>query len=430
MHTTIAMILAGGRVAELSVLTERRAKAAVIFGGRYRTVDFALTNLANAGIGRVGILAQYRPSSLVDHVGIGLAWDLVGTNRAVRFLSPYMGPDRGEWYRGPADALYQNIDFIQYNAPDDVLLVSGDHVSSMDYQPLLNFHRERSADFTMAFKPIDDNPSRFGIGELNSVGQIVNFTEKPQFPRTNLAAIGVYLFKRQVLLDELFRMKSGKEEVKTFHLYEIIQRMIPRRSAYGWIFHGEWYYARTLDEYFQFHQNLLGPRPHINLINWQVRSSPISIGASSFPPTHYLPGAQVEDSYVCAGCVIAGKVSNSIVSPGVRIEKDAIVNNSILWDNVVVKEGANLDTVISDKRTVFGKKARIGSGENMPSEEMPQSLTCGASVFGMDVAVPDKAIIGRNCIIHPEVGEIDLKGPVQSGKSVLKRGPTAREELS
>ncbi len=425
MRKTIAMILAGGRVAELSVLTERRAKAAVIFGGRYRAVDFALTNLANAGIGRVGILAQYRPSSLVEHVGIGLAWDLVGTDRGVRFLSPYMGPDRGEWYRGPADALYQNIDFINKNSPDDVLLVSGDHVSNMDFQPLLNFHRERSADFTMAFKPINDNPSRFGIGELNSVGQIINFTEKPKLPRSNLAAIGVYLFRREVLLEELHRMGTATQDVNTFQLYDIIQRMIPRRSAYGWIFHGEWYYTRTLDEYFRFHQELLGPDPKINLTKWHVRSG--SAGSSSLPPTRCLPGSQIDDSYICDGCVIEGKVSRSILSPGVRVEKNAIVNNSILWDNVVVGEGAVIDSVISDKRTVFGRNVHIGVGENTPSEEMPHSLTCGASVFGMDVYVPDGVTIGRNCIIHPEVGENELDKPVVSGKSVLKIMPAGNE---
>jgi glucose-1-phosphate adenylyltransferase len=421
MHKTIAMILAGGRVAELSVLTERRTKAAVIFGGRYRTIDFALTNLAKAGIGRVGILAQYRPSSLVDHVGIGLAWDLVGANRAVRFLSPYMGADRREWYRGSADALYQNIDFIRYNSPVDVLLVSGDHASSIDYHSLLNFHRERSADLTMAFKPIDDNSSRFGIGELNAVGQIVNFTEKPEFPRSNLASIGVYLFKRQVLLDELNRIVSDSKESDSFHLYEIIQRMIPHRSAYGWIFDGEWHYTRTLDEYYNFHRKLIGPKPEINLADWEVRSSPVEPRVSPSPPTHILQGGHVEDSYICAGCVIAGKVKNSILSPGVKIEKDAVVTNSILWNDVVVKEGATLDKVISDKRTVFGKKAQVGVGKDAPSEEMPQSLTCGVSVFGMDVKVPERATIGRNCIIHPDVTGHELNQPIKSGRSIRKK---------
>jgi glucose-1-phosphate adenylyltransferase len=418
MQKTIAMIFAGGRVEELAALTERRAKAAVIFAGTYRTIDFALTNLARAGIGRVGILAQYRPSSLVNHVGIGMAWDLVGTDRAVRFLSPYIGPERGEWYRGPADALYQNIDFIQKNQPEDVLIVSGDHVYNMDYTSFLSFHKERAADFSMAFKPISDNPSRFGIGELNSAGQIVKFTEKPQYPRTNLAAIGVYVFKRQVLVDELLRAVSGKDEVKTFHLHEIIRRLIPRRSAYGYTFTGEWYYTRTLDEYFEFHRSLLGPSPRINLTEWKIRSNTLYRLPA---PTRVRPGAVIENSLLSGGCEIAGTVRNSVLSPGVIIEKDAVVTNSVLWDDVTVREGAVLDKVVSDKRAVFGAMSTVGAGKALPSKEMPRSLTCGATLIGMDVRVPARARIGRNCIVHPEAGDECFKKPVASGESIHQR---------
>ncbi|HUI91898.1 MAG TPA: sugar phosphate nucleotidyltransferase [Chitinivibrionales bacterium] len=418
MQKTIAMIFAAGRVEELAVLTERRAKAAVIFAGSYRTIDFALTNLANAGIGRVGILAQYRPASLVNHVGIGMAWDLVGTDRAVRFLSPYIGPDRGEFYRGPADALYQNIDFIEKNQPEDVLIVSGDHVCNMDYTTFLSFHKERAADVSMAFKPVSEQPSRFGIGELNSVGQIVNFTEKPEYPRTNLASIGVYLFKRQVLVDELLRAASGKDEVSTVQFHEIIRRLIPRRSAYGYTFNGEWYYTRTLDEYYEFHQNLLGPSPKVNLNEWKIRSNTLL----KLPaPTRCLPQASVKNSLVSEGCEIAGTVRNSVLSPGVKVEKGAVVSNSVLWDDVIVKEGAVLDKVISDKRAVFGAASVVGDGKTSPCKEMPRSLTCGATVVGMEVRIPAKATIGRNCIIHPEAGEECFKKPVGPGESIFPR---------
>jgi glucose-1-phosphate adenylyltransferase len=420
MQKTIAMIFAGGRVEELAALTERRAKAAVIFAGVYRTIDFTLTNLANAGIGRVGILAQYRPASLVNHVSIGIAWDLVGTDRAVRFLSPYMGLDRGEWYRGPADALYQNIDFIQKNQPEDVLIVSGDHVANIDYTSFLIFHKERAADFSMAFKPIADRPSRFGIGELNAAGQIVKFTEKPEFPRTNLASIGVYLFKRQVLVDELLRAVSGKEEVTTFHIHEIVRRLIPRRSAYGWTFTGEWHYTRTLDEYYEFHQGLLGPSPKINLTEWKIRSNTLYRLPA---PARCLPGGVVENSMVSEGCAIAGTVRNSVLSPGVTIEKDAVVTNSVLWDDVTVRAGAVLDKVISDKRSVFGPQSVVGAGRTQPCGEMPQSLTCGATLVGMDVRIPARARIGRNCIVHPDAGEECFKKPVASGESVSPHAP-------
>jgi glucose-1-phosphate adenylyltransferase len=420
MHRIIAMIFAGGRVPELSVLTERRAKAAVVFGGAFRTIDFALTNLADAGIGQVGILAQYRPSSLMDHVGSGLAWDLVGTDRTVRFLPPYLGPGAGDWYRGPADALYQNIDFIRRHGPEHVLVVSGDHVSKMDFRPLLDFHRERDADLTMAFKPMEENPSRYGIGELNAVGQIMNFVEKPQYPRTNLASIGVYLFKRQVLLDELSSAVAGREG-STFEIHEILHRMIPRRRAYGWVFHGEWHYTRTLDEYVGFHRKLLGPEPQVDLNLWNVRSNVMARRSHPAPPARMLPGAVVENSLICPGCVIEGTVKGSVLSRGVHVGKGAVVEGAVLWEDVIVEAGAALHDVVSDKRVRFGAGCQVGVGDSVPSTEMPGSLTCGASVFGMDAQVPAGARIGRNVIVHPDASDEDVGRELRSGSSASKK---------
>ncbi len=428
MKNTIAMVFAGGRVEELSTLTERRAKAAVIMGGAYRTIDFALTSLADSGIGRVGILAQYRPFSLMDHVGNGIPWDLVGTERQVRFLPPYLRLDRREWYRGPADALYQNLEFIQRYDGADVLLVSGDHAYHTNYEALLNSHREHGADLTMAFAPMDNDPSRFGIGELNAAGQIVNFTEKPAHPRTNLASMSVCLFRRQVLIDELQQAASGSGEESTFQIHEILRRMIPRRRAYGWIYHGAWHYTRTLDEYYEFHRELLGPQPAIDLADWHLRTNIMGRHSTPPPPARHLPGSQLENSLVSGGCVIAGTVRNSVLSPGVRVEAGATVVDSVLWDDVVVEAGAHLDRVISDKRVRFGGNARVGEGETVPSEEMPQSLTCGATVIGMDVQVPAGARIGRNCIIHIGASEQDLQSPVPSGKSLRSATPPFQGE--
>jgi glucose-1-phosphate adenylyltransferase len=418
MKKTISMIFAGGRVPQLSVLTERRAKAAVVFGGKYRTIDFALTNLASAGIGRVGILVQYRPSSLVEHVDIGLPWDLTGSDRGVRFLSPYIGTGKEEWYRGPADALYQNIDFIERNSPEDVLVVSGDHVYQMDYQPLISFHHERNADFTMAFTPVEHPSSRFGIGELNAIGRLVNFTEKPELPRTNLANMGVYLFKRRVLVDELLNAVSEASRSRTFHIHEVIRRMIPRRVSYAWVFHGPWYYAQTIDEYAAFHQGLLGAEPAVEIAGWKVHTNQLPRYAFPSAPARILPGATVENSLICEGCIIAGTVRNSVLSPGVRVDKNAVVNESVLWHDVVVEEGAVLDKVISDKRTLFASRCRVGTGRNVVSKELPESLTCGSVVVGMDICVPTEARIGRNCIVHPGVKTKALMKPLVSGDSM------------
>jgi glucose-1-phosphate adenylyltransferase len=410
-------------VDELSVLTESRPKAAVVLGGCYRTIDFALSNLADTGIDRVGILAQYRPSSLMDHVGSGMAWDLVGTDRQLRFLPPYLGPGGSDWYRGPADALYQNLDFIARSAADDVLVVSGDHAYRMNYEPLLRFHHEHDADLTMAFTPRPDDSNRFGVGELNAVGQIVNFMEKPEYPRTHLASMTVYLFRRQVLIDELRRTVAGDPRDTTFQIHEVLRRMIPRRQAYGWVHHGPWHYTRTLDEYYQFHCDLLGARPTVDLGAWQIRSNFLARRSTPPPPVHYLPGAQVDNALISPGCVIGGTVRNSVLSPGVRVAPGAVVVDSVLWDDVIVEAGAKLDRVISDKRTRFGEHSRVGEGETAISQEMPGSLTCGATVIGMDVQVPAGARIGRGCILHPELTELDLAEPVPAGCSRSPRAP-------
>ena len=418
MKKTLAMVFAGGRGAEYSVLTDRRPKAAVIFCGLYRTIDFALTNLSAAGIRTVGVLAQYRHSSLMDHVGSGLAWDLLGTDRGVRFLPPYLATEAGSFYRGPAEALYQNIDFIERNQVDDVLVVSGDQVYSMDYEPLLQFHRERDADLTMAFKPIDDRPSRFGIGEINATGQLLRFTEKPDLPRTNLASIGIYVFKQRVLVDELRRAVRGDRDA-TSQIHEILHRMIPRRRAYGWTFRGPWFYVETLDAYVDLHRRLVGSPPELDLSRWGMRTNPLARRTPP-PPARFASGAVVEDSFVASGCVIEGRVHGSVLSPGVRVAPGAVVERCVLWDDVVVGAGTRLRDVVCDKRTRIGDGVVIGEGDDRPNETLPQSLSCGATVLGMDAAVPNGARIGRNCIVEAQVGsEIDQE--VASGRTVSRR---------
>ncbi len=419
MRKTIGLVLAGGRVEELSVLTERRAKAAVIFGGTYRAIDFALTNLANAGIGHVGILAQYRPSSLMDHVGTGLAWDLAGTTRGVRFLLPYIGMgESGDWYRGPADALSQNLDFIERLAPDDVMLVSGDHVYSMDYRPLLSFHAEHDADLTMAFTERRRDAHRFGVGELNATGQILNFAEKPRQPRSSLASMSVYVFRREVLVEEIRRASRGEEGSATFQIHEVLRRMMPRRRAYGWIFHGVWAYTRTLDEYHAFHREVLGPSPRVDLARWEIRTNVLSRRTAPPPAARIMPGAHVENSLISAGCEIHGTVRNSVLSPNVVVGQNAEVHDSVLWDGVMVEPGAVLQGVISDKRVIFGGGCNVGVGESVPSEEMKGSLEGGSTVIGMDARIPPGLRIGKNVIVCPEVSEGDFSSHVPSGRTV------------
>jgi glucose-1-phosphate adenylyltransferase len=422
MRNAIAMVFAGGRGADLSVLTERRPKSAVVFAGIYRCIDFSLTNLARAGIGRVGILAQYRPASLMDHVDTGMAWDLVGASRGVRFLPPYVKLSASEWYRGPADALYQHLDFVERADASDVLVVSGDHVYSMDYGPLLDFHHERGADLTMVFTPRGLDANRFGIGELNAAGQIMNFTEKPAVPRTDLASMSVYVFRREVLVDELRRSASGEDQTVTFQIHEVLRRMITRRRAYGFIHRGDWEYSGTLDEYYAFHQDLLGAAPKVDITAWDVHTNPMDGRASPPPPARCLPGARIANSLLSAGCVIEGTVENSVLSPGVRVGPRAVVKDSVLWNDVVVESDAELSGVIADETAVFSRGCQVGIGESLPSEERPGSLSCGVTVLAMNVRLPAGARVGKNCLIHSEASEEDIGAAVPSGKSVWPRG--------
>lgn len=426
MRKALGMIFAGGQVADLSVFTARRPKSAVVFGGTYRIVDFALTNMARAGIDLVGILTQFRPASLMDHVGSGVFWDLFGMSRGVRFLPPTFGGVGQEQYRGPADALFQNLEFIERSRATDVIAVSGDHVYSMDYRRLFDFHVERDADLTMAFCEVDKDPSRFGIGEINAAGQILGFTEKPRFPRSHFASMSVYVFKREVLVEELRRAIEVREEdggaAPTFQIHEILHRMMGRRRAYGFIHRGSWDYMGTLDEYVESHRKLLGDAPALPISEWQVRTNPM--GRYTFPPSpaHFAPGSVVKDSLIAQGCVIEGEVTGSVLSKGVRVGRGAVVEDSILHDGVVVEANARLVGVVSDKFARFGRGCSVGEGPIVASEELPRSLTCGASVIGFGTHIPPGQVVGKNCIVHADIGEEDfarLGGPLASGKSLF-----------
>ncbi len=417
MRKAIGMIFAGGRVEELSVLTGRRPKSAVVFGGVYRMIDFALTNMADADVGQVGILTQYRPASLMDHVGSGSSWDLVGSTRGVRFLPPSLGHEGAEWYRGPADALFQNLEFIERSNATDVIAVSGDHPYSMDYRRLLDFHIEKDADLTVAFSPREKDAHRFGIGELNAAGQILGFTEKPELPRSNLASMSVYVFKRSVLIEELKRAIGGEEGQQTFQIHEVLHRMMTRRRAYGYVHRGVWEYTRTIDEYFEAHRALVGREPRISFDEWEVRTNLLARRTTPPSPSRLLPGAQIESSLLSGNCVVEGTVKGSVLSPGVRIGKGAVVTDCVLHHDVVVEEGARLTGVISDKSAVFGRNCQVGLGDIVPNEELPKSLTCGATLVGWEARIPAEARIGKNCIIHAEIVESDLGAEVPSGAS-------------
>ncbi|GAB4346765.1 MAG: glucose-1-phosphate adenylyltransferase [Desulfobulbaceae bacterium] len=397
--TTLAMILAGGRVDELGVLTHYRPKSAVPFGGFARVIDFALSNLMRSGIERVAILSQYRSFSLINHIGTGAAWDMIGRYRGVFILPPFKDFKGAEWYRGTADAVYQNLDFVRYHAPREVLILSGDHVYQMDYSLMLRYHIDKDADLTAAFIEVDDSEAhRFGIGEITfedeTGGRLVHYEEKPENPRGNLASLTILCFRPEVLYEVL-------EENQKQHSFEFGRDIIPMMMeqnyrVYGYRYRGYWGYTRTVDEYWRTSMDLLGKNPRIDMEAWGLRTNLEHRDIRDCQPLTVGGGAILDNSMAYNGCHIEGTVRNSILFPGVRVEKGAEVIDSVLFFNNTVQQGGKLIRVVSDVNTVFGPGCRIGGPRDDDRHE-------GITVIGWNNFVPAGMRIGRGCTVYPHL---------------------------
>ena len=357
MNGTVAMVLAGGRVDSMGVLTAHRSQAAVPFGGMYRIIDFCLTNLSESGVEKVGILSQYRPQSLMDHVGIGRPWDYNGRTRELSFLPPYEGLGAHDWYRGTADAVFQNLHFIERHAPEQVLVLAGDHVYRMNYGPILEFHRRHKADLTLVFKPMDPGrPSRFGIGVVARDGRVTDYQEKPEDPRSDLVSLTIYCFRTEALIA---RLHENAASGRTFHLYdEVIPRMVAEDRVYGYVFRGGWEYARPLSEWYDLHMRLCEPGG-IGVPMDRVRTNLEQQGLGTAPPAFLAASARVRRSLAAPGCVVAGRVSRSVLFPFVRVEPGAEVSESVLLHGCVVRCGAGVFRAVLDKGVEVGEGALV-----------------------------------------------------------------------
>lgn len=418
------MMLAGGRVDELSVLTQYRPKSAVPFGGLYRVIDFPLSNLMNSGIENVGVLPQYRSFSLINHLGNGAAWDMIGRNRSLTILPPFKDHEGADWYRGSADAVFQNLEFLLSYQPDDVLVLSADHVYRMDYQPLLNYHREKEAELTIVFIEVPaDQASRFGVGVIDnedghSGGRLLDYSEKPADPKSLWASMTVYLFKADVLYDVLYRNNQRRKGFEFGR--DIIPAMVSTYRLYGYKHSGYWGYTRTIDEYWQTSMDMLGENPRINPELWKIRTNLAHNATRDRPPAILGPAAEIENSLIYNGCRINGKVTDSILFPGVTVDTGAEIAGSILMFDVHVGEQAKLERVISDVETEIGRGAHIGlEGELVPNKDYPNLLKSGITLIGRSCDLPAGIRIGRNCIIKPDLPSSKFKN------SVIASGTTA-----
>ncbi|MGC8927639.1 MAG: glucose-1-phosphate adenylyltransferase subunit GlgD [Myxococcota bacterium] len=412
----IAMVLAGGRVNELSVLTAKRPKASLPIWGMYRIIDFALSNLMNSGIDIVGVLSQYKPYSLISHIQSGSHWDFIGRGREVRILSPFKGNSDSDWYKGTADAIYQNLNFIEHYECEDVLILSGDHIYSMDYRKVLKFHKEKKADLTIVFKKVPiEEAHRFGIAKIDDSNRVINYTEKPQNPESDLASLTIYIFKRDILKELVtYNAHYGK----SYQIYsEVIPYMLEKNyRVYGYIFEGYWQYARTIEEYYNTNFDILNRDSLTILESMNIRTNLNYFEYSDLPPTFTSNGSKVINSIISPGVKVYGEIKNSIISPGVIIEKGAIVKDSIIFSSTYIGKGSIVTNSILDKNIYIGAESKIG--EERTSEKIP------ITIIGKGSRIPAQTEIKGGCIISPDLKEEDFtsrvieRGSEFRGKSV------------
>ncbi|MCX7919075.1 MAG: glucose-1-phosphate adenylyltransferase subunit GlgD [bacterium] len=399
MQTTLAMILAGGKSSPQDILSRKRAKSAIPFGGKYRIIDFVLSNCVNSGIYDIGILAQYAPKSLAEHIKAGKPWDLDRQVGGVRILQPYLGrTEETGWYRGTADALYQNLDFITQKNPNFILVLSGDHIYKMDYRKMLEFHQQKNAPVTIAITEVSESDAkRLGIVQVDSRDRVVHFEEKPQYTKSNLASMGIYLFNTDMLLEKLNDIGKNERYDIVFH---ILIELIQQRLVYAYRFSGYWKDIGANADYWQANMDLLDASDRTVLYNpsWIIHTT-----SERKPPVRFHSNATVLNSLVANGCVIDGYVEHSILFPGVHVARHARVTNSVVMHRTMINENATIDYAILDKDIWIGADSVIGGNDIQPQPYDRQQLEQYITVIGKGVQIPSRMHIGRGCLLDPDI---------------------------
>lgn len=414
----VAMIMAGGEGTRLSVLSEQRAKPSVPFAGKFRIIDFTLSNCVNSGIFDVAVLTQYRPHSLNEHIGIGKPWDLDRNRGGVVLLQPYLARQDTTWYRGTSDAVYQNLNFMRDRRADLGLILSGDHIYKMDYTDMIEYHRSVRADVTVAVMDVPlEITHQFGIMTTNEHDQIVEFTEKPkERDKGTLASMGVYVFNADVLYQRLSEEDNGQPRIDFGK--QVIPAMINGGDrVYAYRFDGYWVDVGTIQAYWKTNLELLDPECALNLFDpsWTIYTR-----SEERPPAKLGPQARIHRSIICNGAVVRGNVENSVLSPGVYISPGAVVRDSVVMNDSWIGPNAVLDKVVVDKHVVIGAGVKLGHGDdNTPNQVQPNKLDSGVTVVGRDAQVPPGITIGRNVLINANRVEEDFPGgDLPSGATV------------
>lgn len=415
----IAMLLAGGQGSRLGVLTSNVAKPAVAFGGKYRIIDFPLSNCINSGIDTVGVLTQYQPLVLNSHIGIGIPWDLDRNNGGVTVLPPYEKNGDSQWYTGTANAIFQNLHYIDSYNPEYVLILSGDHIYKMDYEAMLSYHKEKKADVTVATFPVPlEEASRFGIVIADEDGKITDFEEKPKEPRSNLASMGIYIFTWSVLREALITLKDvsgcdfGKHIIP--HCHE------NKRPIYSYEFNGYWKDVGTLGSYWEANMELIDLIPEFNLYEefWKIYTR-----QESLDPQFIANSAKVSRALIGAGCQIYGEIEGSILGPGVVVEEGAVVKDSIIMKGVTIGRDTFVEKSIIANNTVIGAGVSLGCGEEAPNRFREDIYGFGLVTIGDHSMIPDGVKVGKNTAIYgTTIPEDYPDGILESGGYIIKAG--------
>lgn len=415
----IAMLLAGGQGSRLGVLTSKVAKPAVAFGGKYRIIDFPLSNCINSGIDTVGVLTQYQPLRLNSHIGIGIPWDLDKNYGGVTVLPPYEKSTNSEWYTGTANAIYQNLDYMESFNPDYVLILSGDHIYKMDYEVMLSYHKANNADITIASMPVPwEEAGRFGVVITDENKKITEFEEKPEHPRSNLASMGIYIFSWQVLKEALIKMSD--QPACDFGKHIIPYCHANGKNIYAYQFDGYWKDVGTLGSYWEANMELIDIVPVFNLYDkyWNIYTK-----CDTIPPQYISPESVVERSLISEGTEVYGDVYASVIGADVKIGKGAVVRDSIIMDNVTIGEGAVIEKAIIADDVVIEKHAKLGMGEYAESQLDKRVYTFDIVTVGEHSVIPENVTIGKNVAISGKTVPEDYPdGRLPSGGYIIKAG--------